>query len=302
MMVKEFFNVVGLLMIWGIFVQKDFIVVEDVLLVMWVKDVGIVVVGKINVLFVFFDWQSYNDIYGIINNFYDFGCMLGGFFGGFLVVLVVGYGLLLIGFDIGGLLCVLVFYCGVYVYKLIFGFFVMCGYMLLFLLLLLFECDFLVIGLMVCSVVDFLLVFDVMVGFDLFDVGIVYWFELLLVWYVVFWDFCVLVIDIDLVLLIDVVVWGMINMLVDNFVKVGVMIEWSSLLLLDFVVLLWFYMCMLLLFFGVSFVFDVYVGVKKVVEVLVESDMSFGVEWLCGIVFSYCDWQVVNVGWVWLCV
>lgn len=62
-----------------------------------------------------------NIYYGVIFNFWDFICIFGGFFGGFVVVVVVGLVFIIFGFDINGFICVFVFLCGVFGFKFIYG-------------------------------------------------------------------------------------------------------------------------------------------------------------------------------------
>lgn len=54
-------------------------------------------------------------------NLWDLVCMLGGLFGGVVVVVVVGIVFVVGVFDGGGLICILVVYCG------LFGLCFLCG-------------------------------------------------------------------------------------------------------------------------------------------------------------------------------
>lgn len=168
----------------------------------------------------FVDFQSYNEIYGMMKNLYDFECILGGLLGGLVVVLVVGMIGFEMGFDIGGLICNLVYFCGVFGYKLMWNLLLLCGYVFLGVLMLF---DILVIGLMGCFVVDLCIGMDVMVGFNEIE-GCGYQLvlcsngKLVFEWKVVVWVN-------DVMLLVSVVVQECIYKVVKMFESFGVSID-----------------------------------------------------------------------------
>lgn len=155
-------DVVGLFIIYGLEFFCDNIFVKDGVIVMVMCVVGVIFMGKMNN----FEWSvggnMCNWVYGVIVNFYDLMWICVGFLGGLVVGLVVGYFLLVIGLDIGGLLCNLVVFCGVVGYCLLLGVVLgsMCGVGFFLLLIL---------GLMVCNVEDVVLMLLVMVWFDMCD-------------------------------------------------------------------------------------------------------------------------------------
>lgn len=61
--------------------------------------------------------------FGCIFNFYNIDLLVGGFIGGEVVLLVICGFIFGIGIDIGGLICGLVGFCGIYGYKLILYYF-----------------------------------------------------------------------------------------------------------------------------------------------------------------------------------
>jgi len=115
--VKETFNVAGLPTTWGLPQFKDFVPMEDALIVSRLKTAGAVVVGKTNVPLALADFQSYNDIYGTTNNPWNIGRSPGGSSGGCAAALAAGFGPLSFGSDIGGSLRVPAHFCGVYAHK-----------------------------------------------------------------------------------------------------------------------------------------------------------------------------------------
>lgn len=97
--------------------------------------------------------------YGVICNFWNLVNNIGGFSLGVVVVVVVGYGLLYLGIDIGGLVCLLVGWCGLVGFKLSFGWIFIDFYYI--------GCC---VGLMICCMDDCLLLMCYFVQFDVCDV------------------------------------------------------------------------------------------------------------------------------------
>lgn len=93
----------------------------DSLVVVNIWKVGGVLFGCINFLMFVLCWFMVNFVYGYMCNLCNVLLMLGGLSGGVVVVVVVGIGLFVVGIDIGGLVCYLVYVCGVYGIWLLFG-------------------------------------------------------------------------------------------------------------------------------------------------------------------------------------
>ena len=117
MTVKESFNLAGTPTTWGFAQARDFQPADDALAVQRLKRSGAVILGKTNVPVALGDWQSYNDIYGVTNNPYDYGRSPGGSSGGSAAALAAGYGPLSLGSDVGGSLRVPAHFCGVFAHK-----------------------------------------------------------------------------------------------------------------------------------------------------------------------------------------
>jgi amidase len=86
---------------------------DDAELVRRTRAQGAVIWGKTNVPYMLGDWQSYNAIYGQINNPYDISRVPGGSSGGAAAALACGVTPLEIGSDIGGSLRTPASFCGV---------------------------------------------------------------------------------------------------------------------------------------------------------------------------------------------
>jgi amidase len=117
MVIKESFDVAGLRTTWGIPAFRDYVPMEDAIMVARVKAAGAIILGKTNVPLMLGDWQSYNDIYGTTNNPWDLNRSPGGSSGGSSAALAAGFGPLSLGSDIGGSLRTPAHYCGVYAHK-----------------------------------------------------------------------------------------------------------------------------------------------------------------------------------------
>lgn len=145
---KDNFDVVGWLICVGL-LGCEVLVEDDVYVVVWLCVFGVLFIGKMNmdegVLGVFID----NLYFGIIYNLYCYGYSVGGLFGGVVVVVVVGLVVVVVGLDSFGLICIFVSYCGVYVFKFMYGEIFVCGLVLV-------VCCLDVVGLFVCGVDDFI--------------------------------------------------------------------------------------------------------------------------------------------------
>ena len=117
MTVKEQFNIAGLPTCWGLAKYKDWKPQADALVVQRLKAAGAVILGKTNVPVDLADWQSYNDVYGMTYNPWDFGRTPGGSSGGSAAALAAGFVPLELGSDVGGSLRAPAHFCGVYAHK-----------------------------------------------------------------------------------------------------------------------------------------------------------------------------------------
>ena len=114
---KEPFNLAGLPTTWGYPQFKDFMPMEDALVVSRLKEAGAVIIGKTNIPVGLRDFQSYNEIYGMTNNPWDVGRSPGGSAGGSAASLAAGFEALSMGSDIGGSIRVPAHFCGIYGHK-----------------------------------------------------------------------------------------------------------------------------------------------------------------------------------------
>lgn len=115
--VKESVNVERLPTTWGILSCRGFIACEDAVAVARLRSAGSIILGKTNVPEGLFDYQSYNDIYGVTRNPFDPERTPGGSSGGSSAALAAGYGAASIGSDIAGSLRVPAAFCGIYAHK-----------------------------------------------------------------------------------------------------------------------------------------------------------------------------------------
>lgn len=113
--VKDFVNVVGFVMMMGLllFVLVKVVKIDDIMVVC-MCDVGVIVIGKINMLEFGFGSYIINLVFGFMCNLWDFMCIVGGFLGGVVVVLVMGMLVLVDGLDMMGFLCNFVGWIGIY--------------------------------------------------------------------------------------------------------------------------------------------------------------------------------------------
>lgn len=170
---KDNIGVILMSIIVGLFVLEGFCF-DDVFLVGCLCGVGVLILGKIN----FSEWVNFCFIWfifgwsvcgGQICNFYCFSYNFCGFSSGSVVVVVVNFVLAVVGIEIDGSIVCFVVINGVVGLKLIVGLVSCEGIILIF-----FSQD--IVGLMICSVVDVVVLFIVMVGCDDVDLVIVIMF------------------------------------------------------------------------------------------------------------------------------
>lgn len=161
--VKNLFDVVGYIIFVGVELLSGWLlVVSDSWVVCQLYSVGVLFSGMFNMDVYVYGFIIENSYYGVMCNLYDLLWIVGGFFGGLVVVVVVGLVYFSFGSDINGLICVFVLLCGIFGLKFIFGCFFCFGSYLFVVSL-----DY--IGFFVCWVVDFVVVYDVLQGCDLVD-------------------------------------------------------------------------------------------------------------------------------------
>lgn len=124
-LVKDLFDVVGQVMCVGLCVFDGVLVVcIDVVVVVWFKCVGVVLVGCINMSEFVFLGFGLNLYFGNLCLLYYCDVLgdvwiLGGLLLGVVVLVVDGMVVVVFGIDIGGLICILVVLCGFMGFKLI---------------------------------------------------------------------------------------------------------------------------------------------------------------------------------------
>lgn len=203
--VKDFCYMVDVLIVVGIIIFCDFCLVYDVMVVVRLCVVGVVIIGKLVMMEGVYFGYYFSLL--ILVNFWDLIVWVGVFLSGCGVVIVVGLCFGLIGLDIGGLICFLMSMCGVIGIKLMWGW-VSCYGVVEFVV----SYDY--VGLIICSVYDVVVLFSVIVGFDIYDFLCLVEFVLdYVVDFVLIWILCVgvdwlqmMLFDEDImVMLVDVV-------------------------------------------------------------------------------------------------
>lgn len=102
----------GFSVYFSIFISKKLIMVSCFVCL------GFNIMGKINILeFGLLVMMEFR-VFGVIYNFWNLLKMFGGFSGGFVVVVVVGIVFIVLVGDGGGFICILVFCCGFFGFKL----------------------------------------------------------------------------------------------------------------------------------------------------------------------------------------
>lgn len=115
--VKESFGVAGRPCTWGIPALKNTRAAANSTAVQRLLDAGAVLVGATNVPFELTDGQTYNAIYGTINNPWDLTRTPGGSSGGTAAALAAGLGFLGIGSDLAGSIRSPAHCCGIFSHK-----------------------------------------------------------------------------------------------------------------------------------------------------------------------------------------
>ena len=115
--VKESFGVRGQPCTWGVPEFKDAIAPADSVAVRRLRDAGAILLGATNVPKFLMDGQSFNEIYGVSNNPWDFARTPGGSSGGSAASLAAGMAFFSIGSDIGGSIRTPASFCGIYGHK-----------------------------------------------------------------------------------------------------------------------------------------------------------------------------------------
>ena len=115
--VKDLNDVKGLKTTFGSPFFRDNVAKNDDDVVAQIKKSSAVIFGKTNVPYHSADIQSYNEIYGVSNNPWDFERTPGGSSGGSAASLAAGMSPLELGSDIGGSIRTPAHFCGVYGHK-----------------------------------------------------------------------------------------------------------------------------------------------------------------------------------------
>lgn len=121
MTIKDTFEVEGFGCTGGIPELKDYRSARDADAVERLRKAGAVFWGKTNVPVAAADHQSYNPIFGVTNNPWDFGRSPGGSSGGSAASLAAGFTALELGSDIGGSIRIPSHFCGVWGHKPSYG-------------------------------------------------------------------------------------------------------------------------------------------------------------------------------------
>ncbi len=166
--VKEAYNVAGLPTTWGIEGTEHQRAEHDAVAVARLKAAGAVLVGKTNVPVMLYDWQTYNDIYGVTRNPWDLDRTPGGSSGGSAAALAAGFVSLEMGSDLAGSLRVPAHCCGVYAHMPTHGLVPMRGFAPpgVPMLSVGVDVDLAVVGPMARSAADLMLAMDVVAGPD----------------------------------------------------------------------------------------------------------------------------------------
>ena len=121
MTVKDTYEAIGMPATAGLPFLADHRPQHDAEAVAQLKAAGAVIFGKTNVPPGAFDWQSFNDIYGVSNNPWNPQRTPGGSSGGSAGAVAAGFSPLELGSDVGGSIRVPAHYCGVYGHKPSYG-------------------------------------------------------------------------------------------------------------------------------------------------------------------------------------
>lgn len=121
MTVKDTYEVTGMPATAGLTSLADHRPRRDAQAVANLKAGGAVIFGKTNVPPGAFDWQSFNEIYGVSNNPWNLQRTPGGSSGGSAGAVAAGFTPLELGSDVGGSIRIPAHFCGVYGHKPSYG-------------------------------------------------------------------------------------------------------------------------------------------------------------------------------------
>lgn len=117
MTVKDAYEVEGMVTTGGSPKWKDHVPQANAEVVQRLTAAGAIVFGKTNVPYLSGDWQTYNEIFGVTNNPWDYTKTPGGSSGGSAAAIAGGLTPLEVGSDIGGSVRIPAHFCGVYGHK-----------------------------------------------------------------------------------------------------------------------------------------------------------------------------------------
>ena len=117
MTVKDAYEVAGIVTTGGSPKWKDHVPQVNAEVVDRLTNAGAIVFGKTNVPYLSGDWQTYNEIFGVTNNPWDYTKTPGGSSGGSAAAVSSGLTPLEVGSDIGGSIRIPAHFCGVYGHK-----------------------------------------------------------------------------------------------------------------------------------------------------------------------------------------
>jgi amidase len=288
MVVKESFDVAGLPTTWGAPQFKDWIAVQDAVMVARVKAAGAVILGKTNVPLFLGDWQSHNEIYGATKNPWDLARTPGGSSGGSSAALAVGFGPLSLGSDIGGSLRTPAHYCGICAHKPTLALVPMGGHIVPGTVLR--ENGLSVVGPMARSAADLSLTLEVTAGPDDRREGIGYRLALPPPRRKELNAFRVLVIDDHPLLPTAKTMRMAIERLAQELGKAGVKVARASPLLPDLAESGRLYMRLLMTALAVRWPADLYADALAAAKMVKPDDTSLSAERARGAVLSYREW------------
>jgi amidase len=115
--IKDCFDISGVRTTAGSRSMENRIPEKDAVAVARLKSAGAVIIGHTNVPVWAGDWQSYNKIFGITNNPWDYKRTPGGSTGGGATAIAAALSFLSLGSDVGGSIRIPAHFCGVYGHK-----------------------------------------------------------------------------------------------------------------------------------------------------------------------------------------
>jgi amidase len=115
--IKESFGIEGHPATWGLPAYRNSQAAATAEPVARLRRSGAVILGATNVATGLADWQSYNDIYGTVNNPWNRELTAGGSSGGSAAAVAAGLSYLSLGSDLAGSLRIPAHFCGVFAHK-----------------------------------------------------------------------------------------------------------------------------------------------------------------------------------------